>query len=317
MTDQSNHDAAQRRRFLGTGAAAMALGAAIAPGAASAANHRGRLAAAGAYPFTRNRFQMAGPDITLPKPNVVYLCPWTVTEFSDAPDITLQPDGHFLVNTTGLYTISLCMDWPGQHGVDIDLRRYGISRIGTQGARPRDAKGAPILTPIDGHDDRLAEFDSTGVDSPAYGRYTGTWAPGFVPMGGSVSTTISFATLSNIVIGDMCNAALTSISDAAIGAAAVNALVVTAKVVGNDKVRVNIYNPSIAGGVTIPSGTLNVMAASMTLQRGNSADSWNVVTTPLEELLSGQVLYSYFLSKTKSDFIQISDQTFIQFQRWA
>ena len=310
MTDQSSRDAAARRRFLGTGAAAVALAGTTAVPAAHAAHAR----AAGAYPFTRNRFHMVGDTISLPKANQVYLAPFSTLAFSDSNDVTLQADGKILINNTGLYKVSLCIDWPGQYGVDIDLRRYGISRVGTNGNVPNGR-----LTPITQHDDRLCEYDSVGVDSPAYGRYTGTWAPGAIAMGASATTTIAIPNTQKqgLVAGDVCIAGLSSLTDAAIGAPAVNALVLSAKVVGKDSVRITLTNPSIASGVTVPSGTLNVLGMSMTMQRGNSADSWNVITTPLEELLAGQVIYAYFLSKTPGDFIQITDQTFVQVERYA
>ncbi len=310
MTDQSSRDANARRRFLGTGAAAVALAGTAATPAAQAARSR----VAGSYPFTRNRFHMVGDTIALPKANQVYLAPFSTVAFSDSNDCTLQADGKILINNTGLYKVSLCIDWPGQYGVDIDLRRYGISRVGTKGNGPQGR-----LTPITQKDDRLAEYDSTGVDSPAYGRYTGTWAPGAIAMGATASTTIAIPNgqKQGLVAGDPCVVGFSSLTDAAIGANAVNALQLSAKVVGKDSVRVTLTNPSIAAGVTVPSGTLNILGMSSTLQRGNSADSWNVITTPLEEFLAGQSIYAYFLSKTPGDFIQISDQTFVQVERYA
>jgi len=302
MSDRDSGADVRRRRLLGTGGAALALSTV----AASAQAARGQAAA---YSVTRARFTLAA-DAVLPKSNVVYVLPLAVTALQDSADVTLQADNTLLINTTGLYRVCLSVDWPGQHGVDMDLRMYGIMR-------KKAPKVLGRLTKVTGKDDRLAEVDVPGSDPPQMGRYQGSWSPGVVPLGGFVTTLVTVAPGAIVNVGDVALASHTGISDATLGVAGSTALIVQAKVVAADTVRVSLYNPSIAAGISIPPGTLQVMAMSAVNTRGESADAWTVLQTSTEELLVGETVYAYFKSKVTGDYVQATDQTFLQIERWA
>ena len=287
--------AGARRRLLRCGAAGVAL--ALAGGWAR-----------GATPFAirRARFGIT-EDFYLPKAKMVTLVPFTKVVFQESSDCTLQANGMVRINVAGLYRVVLGLDWVAQNGTDIDLRLYGIRRKRV-GAPPE-----PTLK-----DDRLASADIPGSDAPRVGRYQGTWSPGVIPLGGIVSTEVSVVPLGVASIGDVVMASHTGVADAAIGSQAVDALIVQAKVVGADRVRVTIYNPSMAGGVAVPTGDLRVVAMNAVESRGESADAWQVVHTASEVLKAGEMIYAVGRNKgMANDFIQATDTTFLQIERFG
>jgi hypothetical protein len=285
----------RRRRLLQGGAAGAAL-----------ALTGGLARAAAPFSIRRARFGIT-EDFYLPKAKQVTLVPFTRVLFQESGDCTLQPNGMVRIDSTGLYRVVLGLDWVAQNGTDIDLRLYGIRRK-IVGAPPE-----PTLK-----DDRLASADIPGSDAPRVGRYQGTWSPGTIPLGGIASTEVSAAPLGVVAVGDVVMASHTGVADAAIGAEAVNALIVQAKVVAADRIRVTIYNPSIAGGVAVPAGNLRVVAMNAVESRGESADAWQVVHTASEVLNAGEMIYAIGRNKgIANDYIQATDTTFLQIERFG
>lgn len=275
------------RRFL-LGGAAVALGA----GAPMSA------VAALALP-TRSRFSIA-TDFVLPKAETVTLLPMTVTNFQEAPDVMLRADGRLQVQIPGLYRITLACDWVAQAGHDIDRRMIGIRR-------------APGHLP--NQDDRLASVDIPGSDPPTMARYQGEWTPGTVPLGGIVTTEVTVAPAGVARVGDHALASLSRLKDSIVGAEAVNGLVVQARVVAPDRVRVILYNPIVAAGINIPVGALNVIAMNAVDTRGESNDAWQVLHTATEELAAGQTIFAVLRSRVKGDYVQATQSTFMQIER--
>jgi len=300
MSESDNHpskDPAARRRLVGTGAA---LALASLGGAARAQP------APQAFTIKRGRYGLTA-NFT-PIYNTVTVVPWNVTYFQQGTDWTLQPDGKILFNVTGLYRIIITIDWVAQAGKDIDMRIYGIlcTRLAAQ-RRQRP------LTPF--NDDRLAWVDVPGSNPPKSARYQGRWAPGLIPMGGIVATEITLADTGVVGIGDVAFASHTQISDAVIGPDAVNALSVQAKVVGPNRVRVCLYNPTIAGGIVVPDGALNVVAMNSVLTCGENDDAFQMLHTPIESIKAGEIVYGAVRSHVRDDYLQANKDCFMQIER--
>jgi hypothetical protein len=275
-----------RRLLLGGAAASLAAGAPI------------KAAAAAALP-SRSRFSIAS-DFVLPRAETVTLLPLTVTNFQEAPDVVLRADGKLQVQIPGLYRVTLACDWVAQAGMDMDRRMIGIRR-------------APGHLP--NQDDRLASVDIPGSDPPAMARYQGEWTPGTVPLGGIVTTEITVSPAGVARVGDLALASHSRIKDSIIGADAVNGLMVQARVVAPDRVRVILHNPMVAAGITIPVGALNVIAMSAVDTRGESNDAWQVLHTATEELAAGQTIFAVLRSRVKGDYVQATQSTFMQIER--
>lgn len=302
--DKTNRN---RRLLLSTGGAALALGAA---GGAKA----GTLPT---YGVTRARYGTA-VEAFLPTAGDFYVLPLSVVNFQDksggTSDSTLNADNTITINTSGLYRLCLCVDWPGQHGVDNDLRSYGIRR---RKAGALKIAVTPDLIKVPDTDQKLATQDVPGSDPPQTVRYQGAWTPGVIPLGGMVSTDVVMPTAGIVTAGDLALASHTAISDNAIGVVAATALIVNAKVIGADKVRVSLFNPTIAAGINVPAGTLQVVAMNSVETRGESADAWTVLNTATEQLNVGDTLYAVFMSKTPGDYMQTSESVYLQVERWA
>ncbi|MBT9594984.1 MAG: hypothetical protein IV094_03205 [Vitreoscilla sp.] len=262
--------------------------------------------AATPFAIRRARFGLL-EDFHLPKADLVTLVPFTKVVFQESADCSLQPNGMVRINVGGLYRAVLGLDWVAQNGTDIDLRLYGIRRKHV-GAPPQ-----PTLK-----DDRLASADIPGSDAPRMARFQGGWAPGSVPLGGIVATELTVEPPGIVAIGDMVMAAHTSVADGVIGAEAADALIVRGRVVAADRIRVTIYNPSIAGGVFVPPGELRVLAMNAVETRGESADAWQVVHTASEVLKAGEMIYAIGRNKgMANDYIQATDTTFLQIERFG
>jgi hypothetical protein len=134
-----------------------------------------------------------------------------------------------------------------------------------------------------------------------------------------VATDVVVAPGSIVRIGDVAQASLSSVTDKNLGVARNTALQIQARVVATDTVRVVLYNPTVAAGIAIPAGTLNVLAQSATLHRGDSADAWNVLSTPLTQLNAGDKIYIVGKNQgVANDYVQASPySTFVQFERFA
>lgn len=295
--EKTDPDQSTRRRLVGT-SAAMALASL---GAAARAD-----VAPQAFTIKRGRYGLTA-DFS-PVYNTVTVVPWNVTYFQQGTDWTLQPDGKILINTTGLYRIIITIDWVAQAGTDIDLRIYGI--LCTRLAAQRRQR-----TPTPFHDDRLAWVDVPGSNPPKSARYQGRWAPGLIPMGGIVATEVTLANAGVVGIGDVAFASHTQISDAVIGPDAVNALGVQAKVVGPDRVRVCLYNPTIADGIVVPDGVLNVVAMNAVLTCGENDDAFQMLQTPIEQVKAGEIVYGVVRSHVRNDYLQANKDCFMQVER--
>lgn len=262
---------------------------------------------AGAYGILRNRYGITA-DIYIPKVNTVTQIPLDVTRFEEAPFCQLRPDGMLGVLERGLYRVLLSLDWKAQAGTDIDLRMYGIRR------KLASDPGGPLLS-----DERLASYDVPGADSPVAARYSGTWAPPVVPLGGVVFVDVTVATPGQSVVpGDVAQAALAAAVPSRIGTEAALALQVRAQVIARNTVRVMLSNSQVAGGIQVPEGTLNVLAQSTTGSRGDSEDAWNVVDTPMTELFPGDRLYIAAKNLgVNNDYVQATPATFMQVERFG
>jgi hypothetical protein len=148
-------------------------------------------------------------------------------------------------------------------------------------------------------------------------RYQTEWTPGTIPFGGVVSTEVTVAPQGVVGVGDMAVVGHTRITDQALGSEAVNALVLQGRVVGPNRVRVTLYNPSVTAGVHVPSGILNVIAMNATQTRGESNDGWQMLHTATEDLAAGQVIYAVVRSRMNGDYVQATKTTFLQIERFA
>jgi hypothetical protein len=294
MTTSTPSTAPDRRTFLALGAVAFGAGLVSLPGAAGA---RGT----SAYLTSRTRYKISH-DVYLPTARRLTTVPWDVSVFADPVSLTLQTDGRVLVNTTGLYRLSLSLDWAAQHGVDVDLRMYGLRRV-------------PVGGSDYSHDDLLGSVDVPGSDPPRMARYQGDWTPGIVPLGGMVTVDVKVTPANTVNPGDLAIASHSQVRDPMLGPTAVAALIIQAKVVAKDVVRVTFYNPMVAAGINIPAGTLNVVAMTSVLTRGESADAWQVLNTPTVELKAGEFVYATMKSNVANDYIQATDMSFLQIER--
>ncbi|MFZ5550565.1 MAG: hypothetical protein ACOZJX_17850 [Pseudomonadota bacterium] len=296
-----NQQTSRRQVLLGsTGAGIALLGSAV-PVPGQAARRR-----AAEDTITRSKYGLQA-DFYIPKANVVTQIPLDVVRFQEGGDASLLADGMVGINTPGLYRICLGLDWKAQAATDIDTRMYGIRR------KTASDTGPPSLL-----DERLASVDVPGSDPPRLGRYEGAWAPPVVPLGGHVYTEVTVGPNNVNSLGDFALASLSTATDDKIGIDAAVALQLQARVIAKNRVRVILSNPSIAGGIAIPPGTLKVLALSATATRGGSEDAWNVLMTPLTRLAAGERIYIAAKNLgVANDYVQASvNSTFLQLERY-
>ena len=297
MTDRMNMAvppcATGRRRLLG-GAASLGLVL-----AAPAALRAEPLAAR-----TRARYRLA-KDYSIPA-EAFGIVPWTVTVFQDSSDFTLQADGKILINTSGLYELVFSSDWDAKSNRDVDLRKIGIRR---------QAVGQPD-EPIEAHE-RLGFTNMPGSDPPAMARYDGEWAPPAIALGKTVSTDVTVADNGggDVRPGDTAIAALSSIAQGKLSDAALSALIVQAKVIDANRVRVSLFNPSISGGISLAPGTLSVTAMSSTRTRGSNGDSWMMLHTASTRLDAGDRVYGLIQHKVDGTLLQATKSSYLQIDR--
>lgn len=255
------------------------------------------------YGITRSRFGLAA-DFVIPKAKTVTLLPLASAVMQEAPaEMTLLANGMVQINATGLYRVLLGVDWKAQAGFDIDRRMIGVRR-----------KSAGDLTAPSLSDQRLGSIDTPGADVPRVGRNaistTVNVAPGqsafmvvpvYAPDGGAAG----------MVPGDHVQVSFTNA-----GVVGVFGVYLAGYVTAPDVVTVSIHN---AGPNTVAnvSGTLNVLAQSQTLSRGESNDAWNVLNCPLEELHAGDRIYAVARVLVDGDYIQATNTTFLQIERFG
>jgi hypothetical protein len=281
-------DPARRRRLLGA-AAGLALAATGAPVNAAASG-------------ARARYRLA-EDFAVP-PEAFGLVPWDVTVFQTGSDLSLQPDGKVLINTTGVYELVFSSDWDAKSGNDIDLRKIGIRR---------QALGQPDM-PMEAHE-RLGFLNIPGSDPPAIARHQGAWTPPTIAAGRGVSIDVSVSPAGLVAPGDPVMASHTSISSARLSDEALSALIVQAKVIAPDTVRVTLINPGIASGITVPAGTLKVVAMTGVQTRGSNGDAWMVLHTASTQLDAGDRVYGLMQHRVEGTLLQATKSTYLQIDR--
>lgn len=251
------------------------------------------------YPITRHRFGIVN-DWVVPKVKTVKLLPMTKVVFQDNGDFTLQPDGLIRVNTTGLYMLHLGVDWKAQEGLDIDRRMIGLRR-----------KLASDTTAPNLQDQRIGSIDTPASDSPRCGRGTINMEELQLAAGQAVTFDMGVVSTSNgpagMLPGDMVQVAHTGVNDA---------ILLTARVIGPDFVRVVLRNMSPVTEIVAP-GVIRVLVQSASERRGESNDAWNVLGSPLEELQAGDRVYACVRVIVENDYVQATDTTFIQIERFA
>jgi hypothetical protein len=257
----------------------------------------------------------------LPEDNVVYLLPLNQMLYDEGTGVTFK-DQQLTITQDGLYRIYLVIDWPGQsHGlhpvVAKDLRYDGVRRIPI--GQSLNWQGPNKLTIVGEKFDKLAVTDIPGSDPPQYARSAEntTWSPGTVPANGVVYIDVALDTAGIVVPGDAAQAALSTITDGNLGTDKELALDLSARIITPDKARVVLRNFS-SQAIAVPAGgTLNVLAGSLTNTRGQSADAWNAAITSAEYLLAGETIIGVWKSRMKGDYLQKSNMTFLQIERYA
>ena len=296
MPSNPDNDAAPspvRRRALGAGALALAAGAAPA-----------RAAVRTGAPL-RVRYRMDGDFVlSMLQSNLI---PFTRTTFDDGLDCTLEPDGRVRINSAGAYRISLRTDWVAQAGVDIDLRKVNIRH------QPPTADGKP--PPLRESDERLAAADTPACSVPRMARAQLAWEPGTIAASALASIQLTLASQNPVAPGDLVLVSHSAICDGVIGQAATDALVIQARVVAANTVRVTLCNQFSRDAVTIPAGQLNVLAMTSVLTAGESTDAYQTLHTATELLKAGERIYASCYSHTAGDYLQATKATWLQIER--
>jgi hypothetical protein len=254
--------------------------------------------------------------VTVPVADKVCLLPFGVIEFDESSGSLFTLDSQMVtIAQTGRYRITLSVDWGARYNTDIDLREYGIQRM--QVADPTfTIAPLPKITVI-GIDkwDRLADYDVPGSDSPVNARSAaGTqWNPGTVQPGDYVYADVPVTPTGLVAPGDAAQVGLSTLTSAVLGAAA-DRLRLFARVDAPDVVRVVLQNLG-TDPVTVPQGALNVLGQSLVNYRGRSTDGWLTVQTADEVLYAGEKIFCFFRSKMPGDFVQVSNESFLQIEK--
>lgn len=230
--------------------------------------------------------------------------PFDLTGFQSGADLALQPDGKVLVKTSGLYEVTLSIDWDLKAGRDIALRQTGIRR---------QRVGQPD-EPLDGHE-RVLYGDLPGSNPPEQARAQTAWDPPDIAKGAVVTLDVLVSPAGTVKPGDLAIASHSQVKSGALPANALDALIVQAKVIDEDLVRVSLYNPSVAEGIRIPAGTLNVLALSATRLGGGSGDGWHPLHSPSVVLEAGDRLYATVRHHVAGSLVQATKMSFLQVDR--
>ncbi len=295
LTPPSEPQRFHRRGLLGAGTVALAAAMLGVPG--TAASEPIRMS-------SRARYRLAS-DFATPAGQLA-IVPWDQVDFQNGSDFTLQPGGKVLISTTGLYELVFSCDWDATKGTDIDLRKIGLRR---------QRAGQPDLPTTD--HDRQGFLVIPGSDPPRMARYQGEWGSIKVPFGQVVTTEVIVSPAGVVGVGDVAMASHANIVDNAITARAVNALILQAKVIEADTVRVTLLNPLIREGISIPAGTLKVVAMNAARDRGSNGDAWQVLHSASVELQAGDRIYSMIEHKVDNTLLQATRSSFLQVDRLA
>jgi hypothetical protein len=301
---RSSHGAAPARAPQGTRRHALAVTAAglVLWTSSMSAYPRGLSSA----PLSRGRFGLSSDTPPIRGPNIENIVPWDTTYFNSSDDFSLLTDGTILINKAGLYHFVLSVDWPGQHGVDHDLRMTSIRRQRPAG-EASTTKGR----------DRIASADIPGSDAPAVLRYEERWKPGLVKAASTITHDIRISPAGFVKLGDIAMLSLSQIGDDTIGALAAKSLMVQARVVGPDMVRLFLTNTASGFNIQIPEGTLKLLVMSASQSRGESADAYHVLHSPSEDIAKGELIYAVVKSRAVGDYLQGTATTYLQIDRLA
>jgi hypothetical protein len=258
--------------------------------------------------------------IEIPDATHVFMIPLTKTIFDegDGARIRLQGDGVVTVMKDDLYDLTTNLDWPaqprgsGQDGYDVDMRKLMILRARVGVAPPVYTEGKVTIVRDTGLYDRLATHDMPGSSAPRAVRTTVQWEPGAIAKGAMAYLDVPLPPGSfPPVAGDLVRASHTSLTDAVLGAKNVG-LLISARIVAPNLARVVIENRYGSGPVTIPAGSMNVLAESAVASSGNNDDSWCSLGSGPVYLLAGEKLFVAIRSGTAGDFLQIDDMSYLR-----
>lgn len=259
--------------------------------------------------------------ISLPSPGMLYMIPLTVQVFDESAGgrYQLRGDGLVTILGDGLYDLTANLDWPaqargsGQDGYDVNLRALFVQRIPVGVVAPVYTPGK--VTPIPAGPQRydtLASVYMPGSSVPNAVRASVQWAPGTIAAGGMATTDVTLPAGSFVpAVGDLVLASHASLADSVLGAANA-ALAISARIVAPRVARVMIENRYAAAPVTIPAGTLNLIAESAVSTAGNSVDAWSWIGSGAVELLANERLMVAVSSQSPGDFLQIDASSFLR-----
>jgi hypothetical protein len=245
--------------------------------------------------------------------NSVYVTPFVGAPVFNDGDVTMNSDYTLTVNTTGMYHLAIGFVWADNPNQQVGLRINGICRA--DAGNPPGKFKAGQLTVVQGKNDRLGQYDVSSSNFAWTSRYSGPWKVGTIGKNQTASMDVTLGTTGIVNLGDVAMAGHTGI-DSALGDG-VAALVVTAKVIGPDTVRVTIWNSSQTHSVTVPNGTLNVLAMTSQAMTGDAPAGRQVLISASEALSAGDLLYGTFKSTQGGDQLLASPYTFIHIERWA
>lgn len=275
----------------------------------------------GQFGFTPTAINGGYGVINLPAPGVQYMIPLTVQVFDESAGgkYLLRGDGLVTVLNDGLYDLTGNLDWPaqprgsGQDGYDVNLREIFLQRVPVGVSPPAYVPGKVTAIPAGSPlYDNLASVFTPGSSVPNTVRLSQTWAPGTIAAGSMVTTDVTLPVGSfTPAVGDLVLVSHASLSDPVLGAANAG-LLISARIVAPRVARVMIENRYNPGAVTIPSGTMNLIAESATSTAGNSVDAWSWVGSGSVELLAGEKLMVVACSQSAGDFLQIDASSFLR-----
>ncbi|MFO1336752.1 MAG: hypothetical protein U1F53_00705 [Burkholderiaceae bacterium] len=230
--------------------------------------------------------------------------PFDLTDFQSGDDLALQPDGKVLVKASGLYEVTLSIDWDLKAGRDIALRQTGIRR---------QRAGQPDQ-PLEAHE-RVLYGDLPGSNPPEPARAQTAWNPPDIALGAVVTLDVPVTPAGTVKPGDLALASHNQVKIGVLPPNALDALVVQAKVIADDLVRVSLYNPSVAEGIRIPAGTLNVVAMSALRSNGGSGDGWHPLHGPSVQFEAGDKIYATVRHHVAGSLVQATKMSFLQIDR--
>jgi hypothetical protein len=250
----------------------------------------------------------------------LFMIPLTKLVFDESAGsrFALQGDGVVTVLRDDLYEMTTNMDWPaqprgsGQDGYDVDTRKLQILRARVGVNPPVYIEGQVTPVTDTSRYDRMAMHDTPGSSVPKVVRVTVQWAPGTIEPGAMVYVDVplpngSFAP----TVGDFVRVSHTSLTDAALGAQNVGILM-SARMVAPGVARVVMENRYGGQPVTIPGGSMNLLAESGVTSAGNSGDAWCYLGSGPVMLLAGEKIFIAVRSSSLGDFLQISQSSFLR-----